>query len=82
MENALLVPYQIVFPVLKCPKIRQDKILSNSENFRCQNNGNLKIDDFLQMLKKCGPIVLCGPAISQSDFRKASPYQLPYNKQL
>ena len=35
--------------------------------------------DFLQKLKKVVRVVLYGPAISQSDCRKASPYQLPYN---
>ena len=35
--------------------------------------------DFLQKLKKVVRIVLYGPAISQSDCRKASPYQLPSN---
>ena len=38
------------------------------------------MDDFLQKLKKVVRIVLYGPAISQSDYRKASPYQLPFNK--
>ena len=47
---------------------------------RCQNNRNLKIYDFLQKLKKVVRIVLYGPAISQSDCRKAGPYQLPSNK--
>ena len=37
-----------------------------------------KMDDFLQKLKKVVCIVLYGLAISQSDFRKASPYQLLY----
>ena len=35
------------------------------------------MDDFLEKLKKVVCIVLYGPAISQSDCRKASPYQLP-----
>ena len=38
------------------------------------------MDDFLQKLKKVVRIVLYGRAISQSDCRKAGPYQLPYNK--
>ena len=38
------------------------------------------MDDFLQKLKKVVRIVLYGPAISQSDFRKAGPYQLPCYK--
>ena len=38
-----------------------------------------KMDDFLQKLKKVVRIVLYGPAISQSDCKKAGPYQLPYN---
>ena len=38
-----------------------------------------KMDDFLQKLKKVVRIVLYGPAISQSDCRKAGPYQLPQN---
>ena len=37
------------------------------------------MDDFLQKLKKLVLIVLYGPAISQSDCRKAGPYQLTYN---
>ena len=37
------------------------------------------MDDFLQKLEKVVHIVLYGPAISQSDCRKASQYQLPYN---
>ena len=41
-----------------------------------------KMDDFLQKLKKVDRIVLYGPAISQSDCRKAGPYQLPVIKQL
>ena len=56
------------------------KNLSNSDKLRCQNNGNLKIYDFMKKLKKVVRIVLYGPAISQSDSRKAGPYQLPYNK--
>ena len=35
------------------------------------------MDDFLQKLKKMVRIVLYGTAISQSDCRKAGPYQLP-----
>ena len=34
------------------------------------------MDDFLQKLKK---VVRIGPAISQSDCRKAVPYQFPYD---
>ena len=37
------------------------------------------MDDFLQKLKKVVHIVLYGPAISESDCRNASPYQLPNN---
>ena len=37
------------------------------------------MDDFLQKLKKVVCIVLYGLAISQSDYRKADPYQLPCN---
>ena len=37
------------------------------------------MDDFLQKLKKLIRIVLYGPAISQSDCRKAGPYQLTSN---
>ena len=40
------------------------------------------MDDFLQKLKKVVRIVLYGPAISQSDCRKAGPYQLPYDNVL
>ena len=39
-----------------------------------------KMDDFLEKLKKVVRIVLYGPAISQSDCRKAGLYQLPFNK--
>ena len=35
--------------------------------------------DFLQKLKKVVRVVLYEPAISQSDCRKVSPYQLPNN---
>ena len=48
------------------------------DNFRCLNNRNLKMDDFLQKMKEMVRIVLYGPAVSQSDYRKASPYQRPY----
>ena len=41
-------PYTIVCPEIKCPKIEQDKIYIDLEDFRCQNNGNLNMDDFLQ----------------------------------
>ena len=34
----------------------------------------------MKNLKKVVRVVLYGPAISQSDSRKASPYQLPFNK--
>ena len=37
------------------------------------------MDHFLQKLKKVVRIVLYGPAISQSDCKKAGPYQLPCN---
>ena len=37
------------------------------------------MEDFLQKLKKVVRIVLYVPAISQSDCRKAGPYQLPCN---
>ena len=38
------------------------------------------MDDFLQKLKKVVRIELYGPAISESDCRKAGRYQLPLNK--
>ena len=38
---------QIVYPILKCPKIEQDKIPSNFDNVRCENNRNLKNERFL-----------------------------------
>ena len=72
--------FTIACPISKCPKIQQDKNLSNFVKLRCQNNRNLKMYDFLQKLKKVVRIVLYGPAISQSDWRKAGPYQLPFNK--
>ena len=40
------------------------------------------MDDFLQKLEKVVRIMLYRPAISQSDCKKAGPYQLPYNKDL
>ena len=40
------------------------------------------MDDFLQKFKKVVHIVLYGPAISQSDCKKAGPYQLAYNNPL
>ena len=43
---------QIVCSISKCPKIEQDKNLSNFDKVRCQNNRNLKIYDFLQKLKR------------------------------
>ena len=73
--------FTIVCPISKCPKIQQDKNLSNFDRLRCRNNGNLKIYDFLQKLKKVVRIVLYGPAISQLDCRKAGPYQFPYSKE-
>ena len=75
----VVLMFTIVCPISKCPKIQQDKNLSNFDKLRCQNNGNLKIYDFLQKLKKVVRIVLYGSAISQSDCRKAGPYQLVYN---
>ena len=64
---------QIVCPVLKCPKIRRLKITD------ARTTETSEMDDFLQELKKVVRIVLYGPAISQSDYRKAGPYQLPDN---
>ena len=55
------------------------KILSNSENSRYQNNENLKNGRFSVKVEKGGNIMLYGPPISQSDCRKACPYQLSYN---
>ena len=43
---------RIASPIFRCPKIGQVKKLLNFDNFRCQNNRNLKIDDFLQKLKR------------------------------
>ena len=37
------------------------------------------MDDFLQKLKKVVRVVLYGPAISQSNCKKAGPYQLLYS---
>ena len=55
----------------------------NFDNFRCLNNRNLIMDDFLQKLRKVVRIVLCRLAInSQSDCGKAGPYQSPYNNQI
>ena len=49
-------------------------------NFQCQNNKYLKMDDFLEKLKKVVRIVFHHRlAISPSDCRKAVPYQFPYN---
>ena len=55
---------QIVCPVFKFPKIRQEKILLNFDYFQCQHDINMKMDDFLQKLKKVVGIVLYGLAIS------------------
>ena len=55
------------------------KVLSNFENYGCQSNENLKNGRFSTKLQKVIRIVLYRPAIGQSDCRKASPYQLPYN---
>ena len=73
---------QIVCPVFKFLKISQEKILSNFNYFRCWYDRNLKMDAFLQKLKKVVRVVLYGPAISQSDCRKAGPYQPSYNNVL
>ena len=59
--------------------MRQDKSLTEFENLRCQNNGNLKNGRFSAKVEKVYRIALYGPAISQVDRRKADPYQLPYN---
>ena len=48
----VVLTFTIVCPISKCPKIQQDKNLSNFDKLRCQNNGNLKIYDFLQKLKR------------------------------
>ena len=48
----LVLMFTIVCPISKCPKIQQDKNLSSFDKLRCQNNGNFKIYDFLQKLKK------------------------------
>ena len=77
--SKLVLMFTIVCPISKCPKIQQDKNLSNFDKLRCQSNGKLKIYDFLQKFKKMVRIVLYGPAISQSDCRKVGPYQLAYN---
>ena len=71
--------FTIVCPISKYPKIQQDKNLSNFVKLQCPNNGNLKMYDVLQKLKKVVRIVLYGPAVSQSDCRKAGSYQLPLN---
>ena len=60
---------------MKCPKIEQDKNFIEFWQFPMQNNRNLKMDDFLQKLKKVVHIVLYGLAISQSDCRKTGQYQ-------
>ena len=40
---------------IKVSKIRQDRSLSKFENFRCQNNGNLKNGRFSAIVEKGGP---------------------------
>ena len=71
--------YESLVRFFNCPKIGEVENLLGFDSFRCQNNKNLKMDDFLQKLKKVVGIVLNGPTISRSDCRKAGPYQLPYN---
>ena len=46
---------QITCPVLKCPKIRQNKNLWNFENFPWQNSGNLKNGQFSPKVEKGSP---------------------------
>ena len=52
--------FTIVCPISKCPKIQQDKNLSNFDKFRCQNNGNLKIYDLSSKIEKGGPYCVIG----------------------
>ena len=54
----ILISLQLVCAVLKCPKIRQDKILSNFENFRFQNSVNLKSGRFSAKVEKGGPYLV------------------------
>ena len=72
----MLILISLKSAVLKCPKIRQDKILSNFENFRCQDSVNLKSGRFSTKVEKGGPyrVNQC-----QSGCRKAGPYQLQFN---
>ena len=70
--------YDSLFRVLSVQKqnrIRFYRILIISD---AKTMETLKIDDVLQKLKKVVRIVPYGLAISQSDCRKADPYQLPY----
>ena len=60
-------------------EIRQDRsFYRNPRISDARTTETWKMDDFLQKLKKVVRIMLYGPAISQSDCRKAGPYQLPY----
>ena len=70
---------QIDCPVFKCPKIEQDKNFIKFRQFPMLRQLKLEMDDFLQKLKNVVRIVLYGPAVSQSDCKKAGPYQLPSN---
>ena len=73
---------QIVCPVLKCPKTRRNEnFIEVLEITDAGTTETSEMEDFLQKLKKVVLIVLYGPAISQSDCRKAGPYQLPYNNE-
>ena len=72
---------QLVCPVLKCPKTRRNEnFIEVLEITNARTTETSKMDDFLQKLKKVVHIILYGPAISQSGCRKASLYQLPFNK--
>ena len=62
-----------------CLKIEQDEDFIEFDNVRCHNNENLKNGWFSARVEKVVRIVSYGPAISQSDCRKTSPYQLSYD---
>ena len=83
LQDLLIVWYVVAMytnhlsGIISVRKYDRIKTLSSFENFRYQNNRNLNRNDFLQKLKKVVRDMLYRPAISQSDRRKAGPYQLP-----
>ena len=55
MMYVILISSQLVCAVLKCPKVRQNKLFSDFEHFRCQNSVKLKSGQFSAKVKKAVP---------------------------